>query len=525
MNILTGIRLSGRTRDQELGAELLFNAVGMGAAVNALCIADAIDGKTSIRGKKLFKSVMSKIRFTAIQMSHKREQQEVHLDGADMSWVSDLAKLVKEGAVGVVRSTLKCMFEALYSGFKFVGMAVEMVSMVASVALGALRLAAGVVYDTFVAILTTPEISIPLAILAGGYLLYRKFQGMSEEMPDIGEPERGPGRQLNLGPQGYDYGAYQRAIGRRESGGHIGAVNSLGYVGKYQFGATALEDLGLVKPGVGKKGNAALNDPDNWTTKGGLQAFLADEPAQDDAFKRYTARHYRQLMEAGVITARSTPSEIAGYLAAAHLQGVGGAIALKNGASRRDAYGTTSQSYYSLGAGSQGGTFRVNPGAASFILPVNGRLSSGFGNRVAPTKGASSFHEGVDIAAPIGTPVYASNSGTVTRAGTANGYGNLIEIQGTNGATRYGHVSSMSVKRGDLVQQGQEIGKVGNAGVSTGPHLHFEIQPVTATAPVDPANYLPSLAASDKGQSVGVADNVTHVDYVRIDDKLIRMEN
>ena len=121
--------------------------------------------------------------------------------------------------------------------------------------------------------------------------------------------------------------------------------------------------------------------------------------------------------------------------------------------------------------------------------------------------------------------MYASNSGTVTRAGTANGYGNLIEIQGTNGATRYGHVSSMSVKRGDLVQQGQEIGKVGNAGVSTGPHLHFEIQPVTATAPVDPANYLPSLAASDKGQSVGVADNVTHVDYVRIDDKLIRMEN
>jgi hypothetical protein len=153
----------------------------------------------------------------------------------------------------------------------------------------------------------------------------------------------------------YDFNAYAQKLGKRESGGNYGITNSIGFVGKYQFGAAALEDLGLVKPGTGKKGNKALNDPANWNTPGGLQGFLNDAGAQEDAFKRYTDMHYRQLLKAGVITAQSTPGEVAGYLATAHLKGIGGAIDLKKGKVGTDAYGTSTSSYFSLGSGSQGG--------------------------------------------------------------------------------------------------------------------------------------------------------------------------
>lgn len=84
-------------------------------------------------------------------------------------------------------------------------------------------------------------------------------------------------------------------------------------------------------------------------------------------------------------------------------------------------------------------------------------------------------HEGVDMAAPIGTHVFASDGGTVIRASVYSGYGNCIDIQHANGwITRYGHLSAFAVKVGDKVYQGQYIGNVGSTGHSTGPHLHFE---------------------------------------------------
>lgn len=111
-----------------------------------------------------------------------------------------------------------------------------------------------------------------------------------------------------------------------------------------------------------------------------------------------------------------------------------------------------------------------------YIWPVHGRLTSYFGPRNLGM-GTSNFHRGIDIAAPTGTPVGAARSGTVTFAGwSTQGYGNLVRIRHTDGSEAwYGHFSSIAVSVGQYVTQGNLIGRVGSTGLSTGPHLHFEI--------------------------------------------------
>ncbi|MDE7017586.1 MAG: M23 family metallopeptidase [Lachnospiraceae bacterium] len=126
----------------------------------------------------------------------------------------------------------------------------------------------------------------------------------------------------------------------------------------------------------------------------------------------------------------------------------------------------------------------------TYIRPISGgRQSSGFGRRKAPTKGASSYHKGVDWATPTGTAVMASSAGTVTRAGWGSGYGYVVYINHADGRqTRYGHLSKVLVSVGQTVSQGQKIALSGNTGVSTGPHLHFEI--LINGSQVNPLNYL-----------------------------------
>ncbi len=126
----------------------------------------------------------------------------------------------------------------------------------------------------------------------------------------------------------------------------------------------------------------------------------------------------------------------------------------------------------------------------TYIRPISGgRQSSGFGRRSAPTKGASTYHKGIDWATPTGTPVYASCGGTVSRAGWGRGYGYVVYIDHEDGRqTRYGHLSKVLVSVGDTVKQGERIALSGNTGVSTGPHLHFEIL-INGTQ-VNPLKYL-----------------------------------
>lgn len=126
----------------------------------------------------------------------------------------------------------------------------------------------------------------------------------------------------------------------------------------------------------------------------------------------------------------------------------------------------------------------------TYIRPMSGgRVSSGFGSRSAPTRGASTNHQGIDWAVPIGTAVVASNAGVVTKAGWGSGYGYVVYIKHADGReTRYAHLSKVLVKAGQTVSQGQRIALSGNSGRSTGPHLHFEIR-INGVA-VNPAKYL-----------------------------------
>ena len=120
-------------------------------------------------------------------------------------------------------------------------------------------------------------------------------------------------------------------------------------------------------------------------------------------------------------------------------------------------------------------------------LTVNARISSPFGWRVHPILGYRRLHPGVDYAAPRGTPILAAGNGVVERAGPSNGYGNFTLIKHTNGyETAYGHQTAFAkgVVPGAVVHQGQIIGYVGSTGLSTGPHLHFEIR--VNGQPVDP---------------------------------------
>jgi murein DD-endopeptidase MepM/ murein hydrolase activator NlpD len=105
-------------------------------------------------------------------------------------------------------------------------------------------------------------------------------------------------------------------------------------------------------------------------------------------------------------------------------------------------------------------------------------FTSGFGIRSDPFKGYAARHQGIDLAAPLGTPIYATADGMVTTAGWNNGgYGNLIKIDHGRGIeTRYGHLSAILVSAGQRVVRGQQIARMGSTGRSTGSHLHYEVR-------------------------------------------------
>lgn len=139
--------------------------------------------------------------------------------------------------------------------------------------------------------------------------------------------------------------------------------------------------------------------------------------------------------------------------------------------------------------GSQGGAGAAATGSSApvgdaksvgggFVSPVDKySISSRFGPRKAPTAGASTNHRGIDLAAPLNTPIRAAKGGRVTVSkDEATGYGKWIEIQHPDGTkTRYAHLNTRDVQVGAQVQAGQQIGKMGSTGTSTGSHLHFEV--------------------------------------------------
>ena len=130
-----------------------------------------------------------------------------------------------------------------------------------------------------------------------------------------------------------------------------------------------------------------------------------------------------------------------------------------------------------------------NKNFGKILWPVkSGKITSKFGNRNHPVLKSVKFHRGVDIAVSLGTPVYAGIKGIVTFAGKRGNYGNLVEIEGSDGIkVRYAHLSKIDVVTGQKVLDGEKVAETGNTGMSTGPHLHYEI--IVDDSPVNPLNF------------------------------------
>jgi murein DD-endopeptidase MepM/ murein hydrolase activator NlpD len=136
-------------------------------------------------------------------------------------------------------------------------------------------------------------------------------------------------------------------------------------------------------------------------------------------------------------------------------------------------------------------------------------LSSGFGVRSDPFRGGAAMHAGVDMPGPIGTPIYATADGYVSRAGWANGYGNLVELEHGKGLeTRYGHLSAILVQPGQHVRRGDLIARMGSTGRSTGSHLHYEVRmdghAINPIPFLQTSDYIVEVARRSDGTQIGV---------------------
>lgn len=130
------------------------------------------------------------------------------------------------------------------------------------------------------------------------------------------------------------------------------------------------------------------------------------------------------------------------------------------------------------------------------IIPLQGWFMSGFGYRIDPFTGRVKMHEGLDIAAPPGTPIIAPADGTVKFAGERRGFGLTLEINhGYGYTTLYGHCQRIALEKGEKVKRGDVIAYVGSTGKSTGPHLHYEVR--VSQIAVNPIHYILSPSITD----------------------------
>lgn len=176
---------------------------------------------------------------------------------------------------------------------------------------------------------------------------YASFGDQEQMLTRARRPSRFPNSMEGF--EGEDTGDLMSRLRQRESGGNYGVRNKLGYSGAYQFGAPALETVGYLKPGTGKYGNKALQNPENWTIPGGLEQYMANPAIQDEAMRRLMNSNKRTLTNMGLINQNTAPQEINGMLAAAHLAGPGGVKKMLRGGNPRDAFGTGAREYYNLG--------------------------------------------------------------------------------------------------------------------------------------------------------------------------------
>lgn len=203
---------------------------------------------------------------------------------------------------------------------------------------------------------------------------------------------------------------------------------------------------------------------------------------------------------AGLLTVAAAPvqAESAGYVAPAAAPAAGTGIA---------AEGNDRQFQQLFASWDRAAQRTATTAAASVAVPSRTpldsyRMSSNYGMRTHPVLGGLRGHKGIDMAAPTGTPIYATADGLVSKAEWFSSYGNFVSVgHGGELETRFGHMSRIAVSAGQRVRKGDLIGYVGSTGRSTGPHLHYEVR--VAGQAVDPTPYM-NEGASERAYALAL---------------------
>jgi len=327
-----------------------------------------------------------------------------------------------------------------------------------------------------------------------------------------------------IGADELDWDIYRNTIAQIESQGKYDILGGSGkhYDGRYQMGRDAKIEAGRIL------GMPIAHDA------GSRAQFRGDPHLQERAFAAFTVANHKRLMSNPKYAnaSKERKLQVLGY---AHNQGGGGANKwLNTGIVGADGFGTKGTKYTDAlarnfrnrGSFATGQMFggMVNTGrefvgdvveagremltgAGRFIYPVAAvRITSNFGPRKSPTAGASSSHGGIDLGprrpGTQGDAVFASAEGVVTRADYSKSYGNVVYVDHGDGfETRYAHLRGFTVGRGQRVQKGQQVGQLGNTGIGTGPHLHFEIRrngrPINPITMLDSATVRPDNTATE----------------------------
>jgi murein DD-endopeptidase MepM/ murein hydrolase activator NlpD len=206
-----------------------------------------------------------------------------------------------------------------------------------------------------------------------------------------------------------------------------------------------------------------------------IEAQAANDAAEA-ALKEQQEKDAILRAQLETLTTNKTRTE-AEYSEGVRVRAAAAAAALKKKRAQEAAARKAAAEAAAKGGGNTQPAGQVTSGG--WARPASGYIASGYGPRLAPCSGCSSFHEGVDIAAGCWAPIYAAHSGTVVYAGLYGGYGNYIRIDHGGGiTTAYGHIvnGGIQVGSGERVRAGQIIARVGSTGHSTGCHLHFEVR-------------------------------------------------
>lgn len=521
MNILDGRQVLRKTQVAKQGViveqALQVTKVGMVGS-----IADAILNKDTIKSRKILDSAFSKL-YAVTKDIQKGNKGNVDLTDDEKSVFSEIGDVVKKGAWVAVKEISGKLFSSF---FQAVRLAIVPV----------FRIFTMVVGTVFRMILSNPYTLAAAALIGaalGGYAYYRRrdaeyrgertinLPGTTETRPEAGlsvEAEKNPVKKaiIEAAKRNKVPADLALSISFAESGWKPSAASGTGGTAKGLFGVinSVWKDYG----GTPEQRSDVATDADIGTriiaaNAKNLKRVLGREPTYGEV---YTA-HYFGPSVAHALKEVNPNDPVEKWLARfQNEKQVKNIMALNPNLRNKTVGDILATIDKKMGVGSKSwavglaqneisdskpiaGASGVATG--SFIIPAAGVYVSAFGPRTLTVNGktATGDHQGIDIAGPLGSPIYAADGGRVVDSiwpAIQGGYGTKIVIDHGNGfQTLYGHSKKLLVNKGDTVYKGQKIAEMGSEGRSTGSHLHFEIQKVVgkSTTPVDPASYLPGF--------------------------------